>query len=79
LELTPDEAEKLSLASLEGQIVLALRSTQDDDIVQTQGSTTRDLLNIAVPPSPKRIEPPSSPVRYRVNVYIGSKKSELEF
>lgn len=86
LELTPEEAEKLSLASLEGQIVLTLRAAQDDAFVRTEGSTTRDLLNIAAPPppapppapAPQRIEP-LPPSRYRVELYSGAARSELEF
>ncbi|MGE0821057.1 MAG: Flp pilus assembly protein CpaB [Candidatus Binatia bacterium] len=85
LELTPEEAEKLSLASLEGQIVLALRASQDEGIVRTEGSTTRDLLNIAAPPPPAPIQaeapppPPAAAVRYRVEVYTGGRRSEYEF
>jgi len=82
LELTPEEAEKLSLASIEGQIVLALRSAQDENIVLTKGSTTRDLLNLAAPPPPPVpivAPPPPPPARYRVELYTGSKRSEFEF
>jgi len=83
LELTPEEAEKLSLASIEGQIVLALRSAQDENIVRTEGSTTRDLLNLAAPPPPPvpvvAPPPPPPPARYRVELYTGSKRSEFEF
>ena len=83
LELTPEEAEKLSLASIEGQIVLALRSAQDENIVLTKGSTTSDLLNLAAPPPPPVpiVAPPSPPppARYRVELYTGSKRSEFEF
>jgi len=83
LELTPEEAEKLSLASIEGQIVLALRAAQDQNIVRTEGSTTRDLLNLAAPPPPPvpiAAPPPAPPpARYRVELYAGSKRSEFEF
>jgi pilus assembly protein CpaB len=83
LELTPEEAEKLSLASIEGQIVLALRSAQDENIVSTPGSTTRELLNLAAPPPPPvpivAPPPPPPPARYRVELYAGSKRSEFEF
>jgi pilus assembly protein CpaB len=83
LELTPEEAEKLSLASIEGQIVLALRAAQDERIVRTEGSTTRDLLNLAAPPPPPvpiAAPPPPVPMaRYRVELYAGSKRSEFEF
>ena len=83
LELTPEEAEKLSLASIEGQIVLALRAAEDENIVDTPGSTTRDLLNLAAPPPPVPIAAPpppaAPPARYRVELYAGSKRSEFEF
>jgi len=85
LELTPEEAEKLSLASLEGQIVLALRANQDKTVVRTGGSTTRDLLEIAEPPPPPPPAPPPQhveapqPTRYRVELYSGTARSELEF
>ena len=83
LELTPEEAEKLSLASIEGQIVLALRAAEDENIVSTEGSTTRDLLNLAAPPPPVPIvappPPAAPPARYRVELYAGSKRSEFEF
>ncbi len=49
LEVTPEEAEKLSLASQEGQIVLALRGLGDDATTMTIGSNKRDLLSLAGP------------------------------
>jgi pilus assembly protein CpaB len=82
LELTPAEAEKLSVASLQGQIVLALRPIQDDQFVYTQGTTARDLLNLTAPPPPTPVraeQPPPPLTRYRVEVYNGTKRSELEF
>jgi pilus assembly protein CpaB len=77
LELTPDEVEKLSVASREGSIILALRGQADDTIVATQGSTARDLLNIVVPQT--KSAPPVVSTKYRVSVYMGDKKSEFEF
>jgi len=82
LELTPNEAEKLSVASLQGQIVLSLRPLQDEEFVYTQGTTVRDLLNIAAPsPPPVQLEqlPPPPLNKFRVDLYIGTKRSELEF
>jgi len=44
LEVTPEEAEKLSLASNEGKIQLALRNITDSDVVLTQGATISKTL-----------------------------------
>ena len=51
LEVTPEEAEKLSLASQEGQIVLALRGLGDESEAKTIGSNKRDLLALAAAPA----------------------------
>ena len=50
VEVTPEESEKLLLATQEGQIVLALRSVGDDKDANTAGSNKRDLLAIACRP-----------------------------
>ena len=82
LEVTPDEAEKLSLASQEGQIVLALRGLGDDSETRTIGSNKRDLLSLATAsqktttggaPTP----PPAE--KYRVEVILGSNRNVVEF
>jgi pilus assembly protein CpaB len=82
LEVTPDEAEKLSLASQEGQIVLALRGLGDDSETRTIGSNKRDLLSLAASsqktttggaPTP----PPAE--KYRVEVILGSNRNVVEF
>jgi pilus assembly protein CpaB len=82
LEVTPDEAEKLSLASQEGQIVLALRGLGDDSETRTIGSNKRDLLALAASsqktttggaPTP----PPAE--KYRVEVILGSNRNVVEF
>jgi len=44
LLVTPEEAERLALASHEGSLRLALRNFNDDKIVTTQGSTVSSLL-----------------------------------
>ena len=44
LELTPEQAEVLNLASNEGKIRLALRNRNNKTIAQTQGVTTSLLL-----------------------------------
>jgi pilus assembly protein CpaB len=81
LEVTPEEAEKLSLASQEGQIVLALRGLGDDTPVVTIGSNKRDLLALAAAPQKSsggaRAVPP--PDKYRVEVIHGSNRNVVEF
>lgn len=39
LEVTPDEAEVLSIAVFEGEVTLALRNAEDDELVDTQGAS----------------------------------------
>jgi len=81
LEVTPEEAEKLSLASQEGQIVLALRGLGDDAAITTIGSNKRDLLALAAAPQKTsggvRTVPP--PDKYRVEVIHGSNRNVVEF
>ena len=81
LEVTPEEAEKLSLASQEGQIVLALRGLGDEKPVVTIGSNKRDLLALAAAPQKAsggaRTVPP--PDKYRVEVIHGSNRNVVEF
>lgn len=83
LEVTPQEAEKLSLASSEGQIVLALRGLGDEAVTQTIGSNKRDLLALAAAtPSKKNgatsvVQAPRD--KYRVEVIHGSNRNVVEF
>ena len=80
LEVTPEEAEKLSLASQEGSIVLALRGLGDDAFLTTLGSNKRDLLAIAAAPR-KAGGPaiPAPPDKYRVEVIQGNTRNVVEF
>ena len=82
LEVTPDEAEKLSLASQEGQIVLALRGLGDDSETRTIGSNKRDLLSLAAasqktPAGGTPTPPPAE--KYKVEVILGSNRNVVEF
>jgi pilus assembly protein CpaB len=82
LEVSPEEAEKLSLASQDGQIVLALRATGDDREASTIGSNKRDLLSISM--APKKSSTPSSnrpvaPDKYQVEVIQGNNRKVVEF
>jgi len=80
LELTPEESEKLTVAALQGEISLALRARGDEDLVQTRGSTKRDLL-AALPQKGAKARPAPAPApqKYRVEVYMGDKKTVHEF
>jgi len=44
LEVTPEEAERLAIASAQGQIQLVLRGYGDPDSVKTPGATSEDVL-----------------------------------
>lgn len=80
LEVTPEEAEKLTLASQEGQIVLALRGLGDAAQLATIGSNKRDLLSVAAAPRKEggRIAP-AAPDKFRVEVIHGSNRNVVEF
>jgi len=83
LELTPEETEKLTLASSEGQIALALRGLGDEAETKTIGSNKRDLLSLAAAPVNRKpgagpvAQPP--PDKYRVEVIHGSNRNVVEF
>jgi pilus assembly protein CpaB len=81
VEVTPEESEKLSLASQEGQIVLALRSIGDDTDAKTAGSNKRDLLAVAAPVRKGGSRPvvAQAPDKYRVEVLHGSDRKVVEF
>jgi pilus assembly protein CpaB len=81
VEVTPEESEKLSLATQEGQIVLALRSTGDDTDAKTAGSNKRDLLAVVAPvrKGGSRSVAAQAPDKYRVEVLHGSDRKVVEF
>jgi pilus assembly protein CpaB len=81
LEVSPEESEKLSLATQEGQIVLALRSTGDDADTKTTGSNKRDLLAVAaaIRKGGSRPVATQAPDKYRVEVLHGSDRKVVEF
>jgi pilus assembly protein CpaB len=80
LEVTPEEAEKLSLASQEGPIVLALRGLGDDAQLTTIGSNKRDLLAMAAAPRKTASGVVvRAPDKYRVEVIQGSNRNVVEF
>lgn len=95
LSVTPEEAEKLALASNDGVIQLVLRNFMDSDNVVTVGATRGRLLSAYRPAVPaveerpsakprfvrKRAASPLAPVRktFTVEVIKGNKRSEEKF
>lgn len=66
LEVTPEEAERLSLAGAEGKIQLALRSVLDSETVLTKGVNVPQMLASLSPSNPpqpplKQEEPKAAP------------------
>ena len=79
LELTPEEAEVLNLASNNGKIRLALRNRNNKTIAQTSGVTTSILIDGAAAKKAEKVAV-QSPVREdkRVEVIKGLDRSEAK-
>jgi pilus assembly protein CpaB len=90
LLVTPDDAEKIALASQEGQIMLTLRNPLDVQATETQGAKMGTLLQGASPPPvEKKVEgrrivravrppepPPPPPKPYTVEAIRAAKRTE---
>jgi len=89
LLVSPDDAEKLTLASTQGHIQLALRNPTDTKQSDVAAVKSRALYGAAAPepaavstkPKVKRVvaPPPPMPTAYTVEVYKGDKKEETKF
>ncbi len=84
LLVTPEDAEKLTLAATEGQIQLALRNTLDQDSVTTIGSDINSLVSLRKPapaPAPRqRVSRPAAPrATTDVEMYRGVEKEVKSF
>jgi pilus assembly protein CpaB len=89
LLLSPDDAERLTLASSQGHIQLALRNpldTKQEDIAAVRANSLYKYASeptpVTAPRRPKHIAvqaPPSIPTAYTVEVYKGDKKEEDKF
>jgi pilus assembly protein CpaB len=88
LLVSPDDAQKLTLASNQGHIQLALRNpldTREEELGATRSNTLYKNLPppvVAAAPKPKRIVTPVAPpvpTAYTVEVYKGDKKEETKF
>lgn len=89
LLVSPDDAQKLTLASQEGRIQLALRNPLDTKKGATGSARTSSLYPGAAP-HPAEIKskvhkivakaaPPSAPAPYHVEMIRGSKRDETKF
>jgi len=89
LLLTPENAEKLSLATHEGSIMLTLRNPMDRKPTETEGARTAGLLGkqpappAAKPAGPRKVAaaeppppPPPAPKIYTVEAIRAAKRSE---
>lgn len=78
LELSPEQAEVLNLASNNGKIRLALRNRNNKTVAQTQGVTTSVLINGANAKQESSVA--AQPVRddKRVEVIKGLERSEAK-
>jgi pilus assembly protein CpaB len=90
LLVSPDDAERLTLASSQGHIQLALRNpldTKQEDVAAVKSNSLYKGGAEPAPPTaprsrPKHVEvqaPPSIPTAYTVEVYKGDKKEETKF
>lgn len=88
LLVSPDDAQKLTLASNEGHIQLALRSpldTKEEELSAARSGALFKNLPQPAPVTPRREKhsvapaPPPVPTAYTVEVYKGDKKEEDKF
>jgi pilus assembly protein CpaB len=83
LEVSPEEAEKLSLAYQEGPIVLALRGVGDESEPKTIGSNKNDLLALGVRKTVGtarvRSVAQQGTDKYKVEVIHGTNRNVVEF
>ena len=89
LEVTPDEAERLAVATSQGSIQMVLRGYGDPDSIDTKGATSRDVLSqlrVAQPtpartvsrpaPAPRRVAPEPAPAPPPVVVEVPPRRPD---
>jgi len=88
LLVTPEEAEKLSLAANEGVLHLSLRSGADDELYVGKGVELKQMMKTYTPPAPRVTTsrrkptpppPPPEPETKVVEIIRANKLSEVEF
>lgn len=91
LAVTPEDAEKLTLAAEEGRVMLTLRNPLDQEPTQTDGTRFSALLGKPSPPPIRQVTPtgrtvvrsaptpaPEKPKIYTVEAIRAAKRSEEE-
>lgn len=84
LLVSPDDAQKLTLAQNQGKIQLSLRNpvdTKQQDLGPTKANGLYKIIAVAAPPHVKTgkkvVEPlPAAPQPYKIEIYKGGKKKE---
>lgn len=90
LLVSPDDAQKLTLASNQGHIQLTLRNPLDTKQQELTAVRTDALYKLFAPPAPPALKltkqprhmaalAPPAPTAYTVEVYKGDKKEEQKF
>lgn len=82
LEVTPEEGERLALASNEGKLHFALRNALDNEIVLTKGATVDGTLESYRSTSGKKSVAKGSYVRsssYKVDTIRGTSRTKVNF
>jgi pilus assembly protein CpaB len=80
--LTPDDSQKLLLASNQGTVQFVLRNASDQAQPATRPVDMRDLQGISKPAptvARKAAAPPKPPSVYTVDTYDGTKKGSVKF
>jgi len=79
LLVSPEEAEKLTLATRQEPVRLALRNFRDEEVVRTSGVTTTALFANAVPQVVKTstgvVRRPAPAPGYSVEVFLGERST----
>ena len=82
LEVTPEEGEKLALASNEGKLQFALRNVTDSETVLTAGATVGDTLESYRSRGPAKLaeaKPQASARAFYVEIIRGTDRENAKF
>lgn len=82
MDVTPEDAENLAIASTQGRLQLVLRKFGDKEVAKTVGSTvTRVISGAAVKARPMKVAKARKPVEEAISVEVfrGGKKTQESF